>query len=153
MLTATNVYFAKGWTRTNVPPLSGAMASQALKGPIDCPSFAGPLLHFVEERELIARNRLCSGRGARPWGSQFPAAFYAKPGDFPNKTMGNDVVIGVVIGVSLVLSFLFSGMEAGVLALNARLRIKRQLMRSGDRRAQVLHEFLRRSRRIFCGRS
>jgi len=54
--------------------------------------------------------------------------------------MGNDVVIGVVIGVSLVLSFLFSGMEAGVLALN-RLRI-RQLMRSGDRRAQVLHEFL-----------
>jgi putative hemolysin len=54
--------------------------------------------------------------------------------------MGNDVVIGVVVGVSLVLSFLFSGMEAGVLALN-RLRI-RQLMRSGDRRAQVLHEFL-----------
>jgi len=38
------------------------------------------------------------------------------------------------------LSFLFSGMEAGVLALN-RFRI-RQLMRSGDRRASVLHGFL-----------
>lgn len=37
-------------------------------------------------------------------------------------------------------SFLFSGMEAGVLALN-RFRV-RQLMRSGDRRAAVLHGFL-----------
>ncbi len=54
--------------------------------------------------------------------------------------MGNEIFIGLVIGVSLVLSFLFSGMEAGVLALN-RLRI-RQLMRSGDRRAQVLYQYL-----------
>jgi putative hemolysin len=54
--------------------------------------------------------------------------------------MGNGVIIGLVVGASLVLSFLFSGMEAGVLALN-RLRI-RQLMRSGKRSAQLLHEFL-----------
>jgi len=38
------------------------------------------------------------------------------------------------------LSFLFSGMESGVLALN-RFRV-RQRMRSGDRRAAVLHRFL-----------
>jgi CBS domain containing-hemolysin-like protein len=38
------------------------------------------------------------------------------------------------------LSFLFSGMETGVLALN-RFRV-RQLMRSGDGRAAVLHGFL-----------
>jgi putative hemolysin len=38
------------------------------------------------------------------------------------------------------LSFLFSGMETGVLALN-RFRV-RQLMRSGDRRAAVLQGFL-----------
>lgn len=38
------------------------------------------------------------------------------------------------------LSFLFSGMESGVLALN-HFRI-RQLMRSGDRRAKLLHRFL-----------
>jgi putative hemolysin len=38
------------------------------------------------------------------------------------------------------LSFLFSGMESGVLAMN-RFRI-RQLMRSGDRRAAILHGFL-----------
>src|SRR5262245_50190491 len=50
------------------------------------------------------------------------------------------VFIGVVIVVSLVLSFLFSGMEAGVLALS-RLRI-RQLVRAGNRRAQVLSRYL-----------
>jgi CBS domain containing-hemolysin-like protein len=42
--------------------------------------------------------------------------------------------------VCVALSFLFSGMETGVLALN-RFRI-RQRMRSGDRRAAVLHGFL-----------
>jgi putative hemolysin len=46
----------------------------------------------------------------------------------------------VVIGLSLVLSFLFSGMEAGVLALS-RLRI-RQLVRSGDANARALHGYL-----------
>jgi CBS domain containing-hemolysin-like protein len=38
------------------------------------------------------------------------------------------------------LSFLFSGMESGVLALN-RFRI-RQRMRNGDRQAAILHQFL-----------
>src|SRR5271157_961699 len=42
--------------------------------------------------------------------------------------------------VCVALSFLFSGMETGVLAMN-RFRI-RQLMRSGDRRAAILHGFL-----------
>ena len=40
----------------------------------------------------------------------------------------------------MALSFLFSGMESGVFALN-RLRI-RQLLRAGDSRAQVLHRYL-----------
>ncbi len=44
------------------------------------------------------------------------------------------------VGVCVVLSFLFSGMEAGVLALS-RLRI-RKLMREGDPRATVLVEYL-----------
>lgn len=46
----------------------------------------------------------------------------------------------LLLVLSLAASFLFSGMEAGVLALN-RLRI-RQLMKKGDRRAQLLHRFL-----------
>ncbi len=54
--------------------------------------------------------------------------------------MGNILFLILVIGISLLLSFLFSGMEAGVLALN-HLRI-RQMMRSGNRRAQVLHGYL-----------
>src|SRR3954452_16895130 len=54
--------------------------------------------------------------------------------------MGGVLFIALGIGVSLVLSFLFSGMEAGVLALN-RLRV-RQLMRTGNRRAQLLHQYL-----------
>lgn len=54
--------------------------------------------------------------------------------------MTNPLLIALLIGPSLVLSFLFSGMEAGVLALS-RLRI-RQLMRAGNKRAQVLHSFL-----------
>jgi CBS domain containing-hemolysin-like protein len=41
---------------------------------------------------------------------------------------------------SLALSFIFSGMESGVMALN-RVRI-RKLMRSGDRRAAVLQRYL-----------
>jgi putative hemolysin len=48
-----------------------------------------------------------------------------------------------VLGFSLALSFLFSGMESGVFALN-RLRI-RQLKRAGNQRATVLHEFLENS--------
>lgn len=48
----------------------------------------------------------------------------------------------VVIGISMVLSFLFSGMEAGVLALN-QLRI-RQLKRAGNPDAEVLNDYLER---------
>lgn len=48
------------------------------------------------------------------------------------------VLLAALLCVAL--SFLFSGMETGVLALN-RFRI-RQRMRSGDRRAAVLHGFL-----------
>src|SRR5271168_4406581 len=51
-----------------------------------------------------------------------------------------DVLLLLTALLCVALSFLFSGMEAGVLALN-RFRI-RQLMRSGDRRASVLHGFL-----------
>src|SRR5579883_3183659 len=54
--------------------------------------------------------------------------------------MGPGVFIVIVFGVSVVLSFLFSGMEAGVLALN-RLRI-RQMMRAGNPRAHVLIQYL-----------
>jgi putative hemolysin len=54
--------------------------------------------------------------------------------------MGGVLFITFGIGLSLVLSFIFSGMEAGVLALN-RLRV-RQLMRAGNRSAQVLHQYL-----------
>lgn len=50
------------------------------------------------------------------------------------------IFTALVIGFCLVLSFLFSGMEAGVLALS-RLRI-RQLMRAGSPSARVLHEYL-----------
>lgn len=49
----------------------------------------------------------------------------------------------LVLGLGLALSFLFSGMESGVFALN-RLRI-RQLVRAGDRSATVLHGYLERS--------
>lgn len=51
-----------------------------------------------------------------------------------------DALIILVVLVCGALSFLFSGMETGVLALN-RFRI-RQWMRAGDRRAAVLHGFL-----------
>ena len=46
------------------------------------------------------------------------------------------ILILAVVALCVVLSFLFSGMEAGVLALS-RVRI-RQLMRSGNRNASAL---------------
>ncbi|HEV7927682.1 MAG TPA: CNNM domain-containing protein [Verrucomicrobiae bacterium] len=52
----------------------------------------------------------------------------------------SDILILMAALLCVALSFLFSGMETGVLALN-RFRI-RQYMRSGDRRAAVLHSFL-----------
>jgi putative hemolysin len=52
----------------------------------------------------------------------------------------SDIIVLLVALLCVALSFLFSGMETGVLALN-QFRI-RQRMRSGDRRATVLHEFL-----------
>jgi CBS domain containing-hemolysin-like protein len=51
-----------------------------------------------------------------------------------------DILVLLAALLCVALSFLFSGMETGVLALN-RFRI-RQRMRSGDRRAAVLHGFL-----------
>lgn len=54
--------------------------------------------------------------------------------------MNHPALVAIVITVCLVLSFLFSGMEAGVLALS-RLRI-RQLLRSGNSSARVLIGFL-----------
>ncbi|MGA2540962.1 MAG: CNNM domain-containing protein [Verrucomicrobiota bacterium] len=48
-----------------------------------------------------------------------------------------DLLIGLALLFCIALSFLFSGMESGVLALN-HFRI-RQLARAGDRRARVLH--------------
>ena len=50
------------------------------------------------------------------------------------------IFIGLIMLVCVGLSFLFSGMETGVLALN-RFRV-RQRMRAGDRRAETLHGFL-----------
>jgi len=54
--------------------------------------------------------------------------------------MEQAIIAMLVIGVCMVLSFLFSGMEAGVLALS-RLRV-RQLMRAGNPRALILHRYL-----------
>jgi putative hemolysin len=51
-----------------------------------------------------------------------------------------DLLIGVALLLCTALSFLFSGMESGVMALN-HFRI-RQLARAGDRRARVLHDCL-----------
>src|SRR5713226_4908814 len=58
----------------------------------------------------------------------------------PKNKMEALLLIALIIGLCLVLSFLFSGMEAGVLALS-RLRI-RQLMRAGDPSAMVLNGYL-----------
>ncbi|MGZ4961717.1 MAG: CNNM domain-containing protein [Limisphaerales bacterium] len=52
----------------------------------------------------------------------------------------SDVISLIVLLYCAALSFLFSGMESGVLALN-RFRI-RHLMRAGDRRAAVLNHYL-----------
>lgn len=51
-----------------------------------------------------------------------------------------DAISLIVLVFSIALSFMFSGMESGVLALN-RLRI-RHLMREGNRRAAVLNNYL-----------
>src|SRR5580700_539620 len=51
-----------------------------------------------------------------------------------------NLLIALVLFFCGALSFLFSGMESGVLALN-HFRI-RQLMRAGDKRAGALHGFL-----------
>jgi putative hemolysin len=51
-----------------------------------------------------------------------------------------DILIALAALMCVGLSFLFSGMETGVLAMN-RFRI-RQRMKTGDRRAAVLHGFL-----------
>src|SRR3954464_10090711 len=51
-----------------------------------------------------------------------------------------DVITLVALIFCVALSFLFSGMESGVLALN-RFRI-RHLMRSGNKRAAVLNHYL-----------
>lgn len=51
-----------------------------------------------------------------------------------------DTISFIVLGFCGALSFLFSGMESGVLALN-RFRI-RHLMRSGNRRAAALNHYL-----------
>src|SRR5579863_9679822 len=54
--------------------------------------------------------------------------------------MEQAIMTALVIAACMVLSFLFSGMEAGVLALS-RLRV-RQLMRAGNPRAMILHRYL-----------
>jgi putative hemolysin len=51
-----------------------------------------------------------------------------------------NILIALIVLACVALSFLFSGMETAVLALN-RFRV-RQRMRTGDRRAAVLHGFL-----------
>ncbi len=51
-----------------------------------------------------------------------------------------DILIALAVFACVALSFLFSGMETAVLALN-RFRVRRR-MRTGDRRAAVLHGFL-----------
>ena len=50
------------------------------------------------------------------------------------------------LALCLIFSFLFSGMEAGVFALN-RLRIRR-LARTGNSQAQILHQFLENPERF-----
>lgn len=57
-------------------------------------------------------------------------------------------IVLTILGVALTMgmSFLFSGMEAGLFALS-RVRI-RQLMRSGNRRAALLHGYLEKPERF-----
>jgi CBS domain containing-hemolysin-like protein len=54
--------------------------------------------------------------------------------------MDANFISWLVLGVALLLSFLFSGMEAGVFALN-QLRVRR-LARTGQRSARLLRRFL-----------
>lgn len=56
--------------------------------------------------------------------------------------MAKYILLAIVFAASVVLSFLFSGMEAGVLALS-RLRI-RQLLRTGNSNAHALLAYLER---------
>lgn len=58
----------------------------------------------------------------------------------------NVAALIVLFGLSLAVSCVFSGMEAGVFGLN-RVRI-RHLKKLGDRRAEVLNEFLERPERF-----
>jgi Mg2+/Co2+ transporter CorB len=53
--------------------------------------------------------------------------------------MTGQLPILIALGLCLLLSFVLSGMEAGVFALN-RLRVRR-LARSGNVQAQILHGF------------
>lgn len=59
----------------------------------------------------------------------------------------NTIVYLSIIIVAMTASALFSGMEAGVLALNP-LRI-RTLRRKGERRAEILHTFLQKPEEFF----
>lgn len=54
--------------------------------------------------------------------------------------MSHNTLVAIILVLSLLLSFLLSGMEAGVFALN-RLRIRR-LARAGRRSAKLLNHFL-----------
>ena len=56
--------------------------------------------------------------------------------------METAIITALVVGACVILSFLFSGMEAGVLALS-RLRV-RQLVRAGNPRAVILQGYLER---------
>ena len=57
--------------------------------------------------------------------------------------MTDTLYLALIVGFCSALSFLFSGMESGVFALS-RLRIRQQ-MRTGKRRARVLHSYLENS--------
>lgn len=60
--------------------------------------------------------------------------------------MGNGILNGILLALCFAASFLLSGMEAGVFALN-RLRIRR-LARGGQRSAQILNGFLQKPERF-----
>jgi putative hemolysin len=52
----------------------------------------------------------------------------------------DSIIFALILALSLALSFVFSGMEAGIQVLS-RFRVRR-LMRTGVRRAKLLHQFL-----------
>ena len=60
--------------------------------------------------------------------------------------MDENIISWLVLCAALLLSFLFSGMEAGVFALN-QLRVRR-LARTGQRSARLLHRFLENPERF-----